>query len=131
VGPKTRPYTRGACGLLGLVLASVGVYGVVAYSVSQRTHEIGIRTALRAQSLQVLRMVLRQGMTMALIGTAVGIVLAVLQFRGLHEVLYVVQSTDFLTLATVSALLLAVAFAAGYIPAFRATRVDPEIALRE
>jgi len=121
----------GAFGLLGLVLASVGVYGVVAYSVSQRIHEIGIRTALGAQRSQVLRMVLRQGMRMAMIGTGVGITLVVLLLRGLHSVLYGVQSTDFVTLTSVSALLLAVAFAASYIPAFRAAQVDPVVALRE
>jgi predicted permease len=121
----------GAFGLLGLVLASVGVYGVVSYSVSQRTQEIGIRTALGAQRSNVLGLVLKQGMSMALIGTAVGIVLSFLLFRGLGSVLYGVKSTDFVTLGAVSALLLAVAFAASYIPALRATRVDPVVALRE
>jgi predicted permease len=121
----------GAFGVLGLVLASVGVYGVVAYSVSQRTHEIGIRTALGAQRSNVLGMVLKQGMTMASIGTGIGVVLAFLLFRGLHSVLYGVKSTDLATLAAVSALLLAVVFAASYVPAVRATRVDPVVALRE
>jgi predicted permease len=121
----------GAFGLLGLVLASVGVYGVVSYSVSQRTQEIGIRTALGAQSGSVLRMVLRQGLTMALIGTGIGLALAILLFRGLHSVLYGVESTDLATLGTVSALLLSVAFVASYLPALRATRVDPVVALRE
>ena len=121
----------GAFGLLGLILASVGVYGVVAYSVSQRTQEIGIRTALGAQRSSVLAMVLKQGMAMALIGTCIGIVLAFLLFRGLRTVLYGVQSTDLVTLSFVSALLMVVAFAASYIPAWRATQVDPVIALRE
>jgi predicted permease len=121
----------GAFGLLGLVLASVGVYGVVSYSVSQRTQEIGIRTALGAQRSNVLAMVLKQGMSMALIGTVVGIVLSFLLFRGLSSVLYGVKSTDFVTLGAVSAILLAVAFAASYVPALRATRVDPVVALRE
>jgi putative ABC transport system permease protein len=121
----------GAFGMLGLVLATVGVYGVVSYSVSQRTHEIGIRSALGAQRRNVLGMVLKQGMTMALIGTAIGIVLAFLLFRGLHSVLYGVASTDLVTLATVSSLLLAIAFVASYIPALRATQVDPVVALRE
>jgi predicted permease len=120
----------GAFGLLGLILASVGVYGVVSYSVSQRTQEIGIRTALGAQRSNVLAMVLKQGMSMALIGTAVGIVLAFLLFRGLHSVLYGVQSTDLVTLTAVSALLLTVAFVASYVPALRATKVDPVVALR-
>jgi len=121
----------GAFGLLGLVLASVGVYGVVSYSVSQRSQEIGIRTALGAQSSNVLRLVLREGMSMALIGTGIGIVLSFLLFRGLATVLYGVRSTDLVTLSAVSALLLIVAFAASYIPALRATRVDPVVALRE
>lgn len=135
-GKPLLPARRGAMlvgtfGLLGLVLASVGVYGVVSYSVSQRTQEIGIRTALGAQSSHVLRMVLKQGMSMALIGTGVGIVLSFLLFRGLASVLYGVKSTDLVTLGAVSALLLAVAFAASYVPALRATRVDPVVALRE
>jgi len=121
----------GAFGLLGLVLASVGVYGVVSYSVSQRTQEIGIRTAMGAQRMNVLTMVLRQGMTMAGIGTLIGIVLAFLLFRGLHSMLYGVRSTDFTTMGSVSALLLAVAFVASYVPALRATRVDPVVALRQ
>jgi len=120
----------GAFGLLGLVLASVGVYGVISYAVSQRTQEIGIRTALGAQPSNVLAMVLKQGMGMALIGTVIGIVLALLLFRGLHTVLYGVQSTDFVTMGGVSALLLGVAFFASYVPALRATKVDPVIALR-
>jgi putative ABC transport system permease protein len=121
----------GSFGMLGLVLATVGVYGVVSYSVSQRTHEIGIRSALGAQRRNVLGMVLKQGMTMALIGTVIGIVLAFLLFRGLRSVLYGVASTDLVTLAAVSSLLLAIAFVASYIPALRATQVDPVVALRE
>jgi predicted permease len=121
----------GAFGLLGLVLASVGVYGVVSYSVSQRTQEIGIRTALGAQRLDVLGLILKQGMGMALIGTAVGIVLSFLLFRGLSSALYGVKSTDFVTLGAVSAILMLVAFVASYVPAVRAARVDPVVALRE
>jgi predicted permease len=121
----------GAFGLLGLVLASVGVYGVVSYSVSQRTQEIGIRAALGAQRCHVLGMVLKQGMSMALIGTAIGVVLSLLLFRGLGSVLYGVKSFDPVTLSSVSALLLVVAFVASYMPALRATHVDPIVALRE
>ncbi|HXJ04961.1 MAG TPA: ABC transporter permease [Candidatus Acidoferrum sp.] len=121
----------GAFGFLGLVLASVGVYGVVSYSVSQRTQEIGIRTALGAQRSNVLGMILKQGMRTALLGTGVGIVLSFLLFRGLGTVLYGVKSTDLVTLAAVSGMLLAVAFLASYVPAIRATRVDPVVALRE
>ena len=121
----------GAFGLLGLVLASVGVYGVVSYSVSQRTQEIGIRTALGAQRLNILGLVLKQGMGMALIGTGVGIVLSFLLFRALSSALYGVKAYDLVTLSAVSAMLLAVAFAASYVPALRAARVDPVVALRE
>jgi len=121
----------GAFGFLGLVLASVGVYGVVAYSVSQRTQEIGIRTAMGAQRGHVLGMVLKQGMTMAGIGTAAGLALSLLLFRALGTVLYGVKMFDPLTLSSVSAVLLAVAFVASYIPALRATHVDPVVALRE
>ncbi len=121
----------GTFGVLGLVLASVGVYGVVSFSVSQRTKEIGIRTALGAQRSNVLGMILKQGMSMSLIGTAGGIVLSFLLYRGLGSMLYGVKPNDFGTLGAVSAILLTVAFAASYVPALRATRVDPVVALRE
>jgi predicted permease len=120
----------GTFGLLGLILASVGVYGVIAYSVSQRTQELGIRTALGARPLNVITMVLRQGMTLALIGMGIGVTLALLMRRAMHAVLYGVGSTDFPTLGAVSLLLLAVAFVASYIPALRAIKVDPVVALR-
>ncbi|HEX8766634.1 MAG TPA: ABC transporter permease [Candidatus Acidoferrum sp.] len=121
----------GAFGVLGLVLASVGVYGVVSYSVSQRTQEIGIRTAMGAQRSSVLRLILKQGMKMALIGSGIGIVLSLVVFRALGTVLYGVRVFDPLTLTSVSSLLIAVAFIASYIPALRATHVDPVVALRD
>jgi predicted permease len=121
----------GAFGVLGLVLASVGVYGVVSYSVGQRTREIGIRTALGAQRSQILAMILRQGMRMALIGIAIGVALSFFLLRSVNSVLYGVSSTDVVTLLIVSTLLLAVAFMASCLPAIRATRVDPIVALRE
>jgi predicted permease len=120
----------GAFGVLGLALATVGVYGLASYSVSQQTHEIGIRTAVGAQRLDILALVLKQGMAMSVIGTAIGVVIASFIIRALHSILYRVQSTDMLTLAIVSSLLLLVAFAATCIPALRATRVDPVVALR-
>jgi len=120
----------GAFGLLGLALATVGVYGVVSYSVSQQTREIGIRTAVGAQRLNILALVLKQGMTMSVIGTAIGVAIASFIIRALHSILYGVQSTDMLTLAIISSLLLLVAFTATCIPALRATRVDPVVALR-
>lgn len=121
----------GAFGVLGLVLASVGVYGVVSYSVSQRTQEIGIRTAMGAQPSSVLRLILKQGMNMAVIGSGIGIVLSLVVFRALSTVLYGVSVFDPLTLTSVSSLLIAVAFIASYIPALRATHVDPVVALRD
>jgi hypothetical protein len=114
----------------GLALATVGVYGVVSYSVSQQTQEIGIRTAVGAQRLNILGLVLKRGMTMSVIGTAIGVAIASFIIRTLHSILYGVQSTDMLTLAIVSTLLLLVAFTATCIPALRATRVDPVVALR-
>jgi predicted permease len=120
----------GAFGLLGLVLATVGVYGVVSYSVSQQTREIGIRTAVGAQRLNILALALKQGMTMSVIGTAIGVAIASFIIRALDSILYGVQSTDMLTLAIVSTLLLLVAFTATCIPALRATRVDPVVAVR-
>ena len=98
--------------------------------VSQRTQELGIRTALGARPLNVITMVLRQGMTLSLIGMGIGAMLAFLMLRAMHSVLYGVGSTDFPTLGAVSLLLLAVAFVASYIPALRATKVDPVVALR-
>jgi len=109
----------------------VGVYGVVSYSVSQRTQEIGVRTAMGAQRSHVLKLILKQGMSMASIGTGVGLVLSLLLFRGMATVLYGVKSFDPVTLSSVSLLLLLVAFVASYVPAIRATHVDPVVALRE
>jgi putative ABC transport system permease protein len=115
---------------LAAMLAAVGIYGVIAYSVSQRTHEIGIRMALGAERADVVGMVIRQGMGMAAAGIAMGIAGAVALSRILGAQLYEVSATDAGTYMTVSLLLMAVALAATYIPARRATAVDPLIALR-
>ena len=128
--PQFSAAVFGALGLLGLALASVGIYGVISYSVSQRTHEIGIRMALGAQHDDVLLMVLKHAMLLTGVGIALGLLAAFGLTRFLSGVLYGVQSTDLLTFAGVSALLAAVALLACFVPARRATRVDPMVALR-
>jgi putative ABC transport system permease protein len=115
---------------LALLLASIGIYGVMSYSVSQYTHEIGIRMALGARAADVLQLIVRQGMALVLIGLAVGAAGALALTRVMASLLFDVKPWDPLTLTSVSMLLAAVAFAASYIPARRATRVDPMIALR-
>jgi putative ABC transport system permease protein len=120
----------GLFGALALILASIGIYGVLAYSVAQRTSEIGLRMALGAQPRQVLRLVLRQGMLLALIGAAVGILVALPVARLASGLLYGVSATDPITYAAITLLLMGVALLACYLPARRATRIDPLVALR-
>jgi macrolide transport system ATP-binding/permease protein len=120
----------GSLGLLALVLASVGVYGVMAYSVSQRTRELGIRMALGAQGSQVLQLVLRQGMLLAAIGLGLGLLAAFGSTRLASTLLYGVNPSDPLIFSSVTVLLAAAAFAACYFPARRALKIDPVIALR-
>jgi len=120
----------GAFAGLALLLATVGIYGVIAYVVAQRTQEIGIRMALGAQRTDVLRLMLWEGTRMALVGVAIGIAGALALTRLMSKVLYGVSATDPLTFSGVALVLMLVAIAACYIPARRATRVDPMRALR-
>jgi putative ABC transport system permease protein len=115
---------------LGLILASVGVYGVVSYSVSQRTHEIGVRTALGASPGAVLKLVIGQGLGSALMGTAVGLAASFGVTRFLQSLLFAVKPVDPVTFLVAALLWLAIALLACYIPARRATKVDPMVALR-
>jgi putative ABC transport system permease protein len=115
---------------LALVLAAIGIYGVIAYSVAQRTHEIGVRMALGADKADVLRLVLRQSVQIAALGLVAGTGSALLATRGLSSLLFGVKADDPVIFLGVAASLLLVVLAASYVPARKATLVDPLIALR-
>jgi putative ABC transport system permease protein len=115
---------------LALVLAAVGIYGVMSYTVAQQTRDIGIRMALGAQRTDVLKMTVMQGLKLVAVGLVIGMAAAFVLTRVMASLLFGISATDPVTFLTIALLLLAVAALASYIPALRATRVDPMIALR-
>ncbi|HEY0098906.1 MAG TPA: FtsX-like permease family protein, partial [Pyrinomonadaceae bacterium] len=127
---KVLIWLAGLLGFLATGLASIGLYGVTAYAVSGRTKEIGIRMALGAKGSQVLRLIIFEGLTLILTGILIGLFLSVVGTRAMASLLYGVSPTDPLTFTGVAALLTLVALIACYVPARRATKVDPMVALR-
>jgi len=128
--PRFAMLLLGAFGALALALASIGMYGVITHSVSQRTREIGVRIALGADRTQVFGMMLKQGARLAGLGIAIGLATTIGVTQPLKTYLYQVKSTDPVTFVGVAALLVGVALLACWIPARRAMRVDPMVALR-
>jgi len=130
---SSRRFTRlllGVFAVLALVLAAVGIYGVVSYTVSQATHDIGVRMALGADARKVLSMVIGDAMKMALVGIVIGLALGFAATRAMKSLLFGVSAADPLTFTAVAIAIAAVTALASYVPARRATKVDPTIALR-
>ncbi|HKA20815.1 MAG TPA: ABC transporter permease [Blastocatellia bacterium] len=128
--PRLYALLLGVFAVIALLLASIGIYGVMSYSVTERTHEIGIRMALGAKQGDVLGFVIKQGLTLTMIGLAIGIVVSLALTRLMESLLFGVGATDPITFVVISLLLAIVSIFATYLPARRATRVDPMIALR-
>ena len=127
---RLRANLIGALALLALALAAIGIYAVLSYTIAERTREVGVRLALGAQPRAVLRLLIGSGARVAAIGIAAGLVIAAVLTRYVEAQLYGLSPLDPLTLAAASALLFAVALAAAFVPAWRATRIDPVVALR-
>ena len=128
--PRFRTWLIGIFAAVSLLLSSIGLYGVIAWSVSQRTNEMGVRMALGAQQSEVMGMVLRQGMTLALSGVGIGLALALLLAKLLDGLLFGITPYDEVSFGVMALVLLLVALAASYFPARSATRVDPAVSLR-
>ena len=128
--PRFYVLLLGAFAAVALILAAVGIYGVMSYSVSRRTQEIGIRMALGAETADVIKLVVRQGASLAVVGIVAGVVGALAVTRLMARLLYGIGSSDPITFTAVACLLGAVAVIASYIPARRAAKVDPMVALR-
>ena len=128
--PRSRTLLLGLFGAIALILAAVGIFGVISYSVSRRTHELGIRMALGAQPRSVLSLISGETLALTLMGIAVGVPCAVAAARLIRGLLFDVTLYDPVTLAVVPLVLVAVAALASYIPARRAMKVDPMVALR-
>jgi putative ABC transport system permease protein len=128
--PRTYTMLLGLFGAVAMLLATVGIYGVMSYTVSQRTREIGVRMAMGARRIDVLTMVVKQGMKLSVIGIAIGSIASLAFSWVMSSLLFEVSTTDPLTFVAIAALLTTVALVACYIPAYRATKVDPLAALR-